>query len=445
MSAGGASLVGHVDAEDRFVSGDEGFVALNARAGGAPGLPLGTPQLATVARLARRLGIPVARPITIADIDADIDCWVRAKPTAEGVSITLVEMRERHPAPRTSAVIPDAAPPPGADWTFEVDASLRFRRIDEDGAARHGLDPGALLGQPLTRTFTLEPGEKGAIPLLEAFADRQDFDDQRACLSGRRVVRLAGSAIRDASHALLGYVGGVYEDGSGPQIDEAAGGEEFNQRLEAALRAPLSRIVAEADAMNAELDGPLAPHYVEYAADISSAARHLLALVDDLADLNAIERPDFKVEEDDIDLADVARRAAGLLAVRASDSGVAIARPSAEVSLAASGEFRRTLQILVNLVSNAVRYSPHGERVTIEAERLGDRAIVRVSDRGKGIAPEDQDRIFEKFERVDQSEPGGSGLGLYIARRLARVMGGELSVESAPGQGARFTLELPAR
>ena len=197
--------------------------------------------------------------------------------------------------------------------------------------------------------------------------------------------------------------------------------------------------------MNAEVDGPLAPHYVDYAADIANAGRHLLALVDDLADLNAIERADFQVAADDIDLADVARRAAGLLSVRAADTGVTIERPDASGHVPATGEFRRTLQILVNLVTNAVRYSPRGSAVSVVAERRGDTAVVRVADAGKGIAAEDQARIFDKFERVDPSEPGGSGLGLYIARRLARAMGGDLTVESAPGQGARFTLTLPAR
>jgi signal transduction histidine kinase len=75
---------------------------------------------------------------------------------------------------------------------------------------------------------------------------------------------------------------------------------------------------------------------------------------------------------------------------------------------------------------------------------VGETATITVADLGKGIAPEDQARIFDKFERVDQTEAGGTGLGLYIARRLARAMGGDLIVDSAPGQGARFTLRLPA-
>ena len=78
------------------------------------------------------------------------------------------------------------------------------------------------------------------------------------------------------------------------------------------------------------------------------------------------------------------------------------------------------------------------------ADLSGKTVAIIVADQGKGIAADDQARIFEKFERVDPSEPGGSGLGLYIARRLARAMGGDISVDSAPGQGARFTFSLPA-
>jgi signal transduction histidine kinase len=202
--------------------------------------------------------------------------------------------------------------------------------------------------------------------------------------------------------------------------------------------------VANADSIRAQSDGPLRRDYADYAGDIASAARHLLALVDDLGDLQAVERADFRPEIEDIDLADIARRAAGLLQVRAGDRNVRIDRPASDDRLAARGEFRRVLQIVVNLIGNAVRYSPEGSMVWLRTERDADTAVLIVADQGKGIAIDDQARIFEKFERVDASEPGGSGLGLYISRRLARAMGGDIVVDSAPGQGARFVLTLPA-
>jgi signal transduction histidine kinase len=182
---------------------------------------------------------------------------------------------------------------------------------------------------------------------------------------------------------------------------------------------------------------------VGYAGDIAAAGRHLLGLVDDLVDLQAIEGGAASIDFEIVDLADAARRAAGLLGVRASDKEVRIDAPDTDETLDARGDFRRVLQILVNLVGNAVRYSPPGSMVWIRIEDEGDLAAVIVADQGKGIAIEDQDRIFEKFERVDPSEPGGSGLGLFISRRLARLMGGDITVDSAPGMGARFVLTLP--
>ena len=101
--------------------------------------------------------------------------------------------------------------------------------------------------------------------------------------------------------------------------------------------------------------------------------------------------------------------------------------------------------VVKNLVDNAIRYTPEGGQVWLRVEREGDLVAIVVADQGKGIAPDDQERIFGKFERVDPSEPGGTGLGLYIARRLARAMGGDIAVDSAPGQGARFTFTLPGR
>jgi signal transduction histidine kinase len=130
--------------------------------------------------------------------------------------------------------------------------------------------------------------------------------------------------------------------------------------------------------------------------------------------------------------------------VRAREQGIIVDPPRAGESLPAVAEFRRVLQVLLNLLGNAIRYSPANSQVWIRIETEGERARVIVADQGPGLAADQQARIFEKFERLGRSGDGGSGLGLYISRRLARAMGGELSVESAPGQGARFILDLPA-
>jgi signal transduction histidine kinase len=113
------------------------------------------------------------------------------------------------------------------------------------------------------------------------------------------------------------------------------------------------------------------------------------------------------------------------------------------VPIGARGDSRGIIQILVNLIGNAVRHSPAGSTVTLSFESSDGKAQAHVIDQGPGIDPADQERIFERFERVKGGE-GGTGLGLAIARRLAHSMGGDIELQSAPGEGSRFTLILPA-
>ena len=438
------TLRARLDADLKLTGADPKLLAMNMRAGGAVGEPLALSPIARLARLALRLGVEIDRTVTIADDEVDVDAWIVATPDDDGgVALAATLLRERDPwrAPATGAASPE--PVPSAAWRWEADAALRLVHVDA-AAAQHGVEPKEALGTALTALFTLNADDHGGMPLLEAVAAANDFSAQpaRVAASGAAVM-LTGHVRRDRAGGFAGFVGGVTDvTPAEPAKVEATGA--FNQRLELILRDPLGRIVANADSINAAVDGPLDPTYADYAADIASAARHLLGLVDDLADLEAIEREDFAIEAEPIDLADVARRAAGLLAVRAADAGVTVDRGDTDQPMMASGEFRRTLQILVNLMTNAVRYSPRGATVWIRLQRDGARACVIVADQGKGVAPEDHERIFAKFGRVDVNEPGGSGLGLYIARRLAQAMGGDLTVDSAAGSGARFILALPA-
>ncbi|SEJ37971.1 histidine kinase [Sphingomonas sp. OV641] len=440
----GPALTARLDEGDRLVEADPRFAAMNERAGGALGQRLAAPPLAALARLARRLAIPISRAVTIADADQDLDCWAQAIPAGDGVTLALSAVRER-PAWKPVTVADAVPPPPGGDWTWEVDAHLRVRHMLVDPGACPGIDPATVIGQPLTGLLALESNADGVVPLLEAMGSLDDFSDQPAILNGSGLpVLLSGHVRLDRAGGFGGFVGATYRQPKLSPLPEARFGSLFNHRLDTILRRPLSRIVANADSINAGVDGDIDPQYADYAADIASAGRHLMGLIDDLSDIEAIEREDFTVENEGIDLADVTRRAAGLLSVRAANAGVTIDRGDLETAMPAHGEFRRTLQIMVNLIGNAVRYSPRDAIVWLRLQRDSDRVYAIVADQGKGIALEDQERIFAKFERVDPGEPGGSGLGLYIARRLARAMGGDLTVDSAPGEGARFVLSLPA-
>ncbi|HEY5722451.1 MAG TPA: HAMP domain-containing sensor histidine kinase [Allosphingosinicella sp.] len=446
---------GKVDADGRLVEADTRLAALQRGAGGEIGGALAIPQIAALARLARRLGIAISRAASAAEGEADLDLWVQAEPLADGVALAIsgwTERPARGPAPGPDSEREADFLRASADWIWETDQGLRFTALSPAAAASVSRTPADFIGSQLTRLFRLQESEEGTLPILEALAEQKRFEGQAAELRGgaRGRYLLGGVPLIDGAGRFVGFRGSATsapapmrrvpgQTGSGPEAGA------FGERLDKALRAPLVHIIANAETIGAQPEGPIRQDYASYAGDIAAAGRHLLALVDDLVDLQAIERPDFAPEIDEIDLADVARRATGLLSVRASERGIRVDAPAVGELLPARGEFRRALQIVMNLLTNAIRYTPEGGQVWVRTDREGDLAALIVADQGKGISADDQARIFEKFERVDTNEPGGTGLGLYIARRLARAMGGDIAVDSAPGQGARFTFTLPVR
>lgn len=349
--AEGAIAHGIVDLEGRLTSADPAIGALNVRAGGVIGGILAVPQLATAARLARRLGVVVSRAVTVADDDVDLELWVRAQPEGDHVRLAVSGWREVPPwRPVTPAVFAELLHA-GADWRWETDAALRLTFVSLEPVATAGLDPFALLGQPLTALFAFEDGDSGALPILDALARRRAFEGQpaRVRLTGELVV-LSATVRQDGSGRFAGLSGVAEATATAAQAPAGTLPASFTRGLDAALRAPLARIVANADSINAQTDGPISSGYAEYAADIANAGRHLLSLVDDVVDLQAIERPDFILTPERIDLADVARRAAALMSVRAADARVSIERPGADMSVSALGDLRRALQITVNLL-----------------------------------------------------------------------------------------------
>lgn len=437
-----------------LLSADATLLAIQREAGGDLGNPIAIPQLAAITRLAARLGIAVSRPVIAAVERGDIDMWVRAKPDAQGVTLSIIDWHER---PATALPLDGARRDAdiaavGDGWTWQIDMQLRFQMV-LDGNGPHGalpLDPPAP-GIRFSSYFQLQADGDGDMAMLRGFAQRRAFRDQIVALStdSAQLFRLTGFPLFDLAGQLTGYRGtavALAADVAGaPDRDQAVGHypAEFGRRLDRSLRQPLSRIIANADTIGAQAEGPLRPDYASYANDIAVAGRHLMALVDDLADLQAIDRPDFTVIAEDVDLADLARRAAGLLAVKALDRRITIIAPAADASTPAVGEFRRVLQILVNLVGNAVRYSPEGSDIRIVTEQDQGGAHVMVIDQGEGVAIENRERIFDKFERLGRDDTGGSGLGLYISRRLVRAMGGDIQVGGMPGEGARFIVSLP--
>ncbi|MCP1471446.1 signal transduction histidine kinase [Sphingobium sp. OAS761] len=445
-----------LSADGHLLSADPPLLTLQREAGSDLGAPLAVPQLAAIGRLALRLGVTVSRPVVAATMRGDIDMWVRARADDDGVILSIIDWQER----QVAVVPPDAARRESdlaalaEGWIWQVDTQMRFEMVAEGSGGAQDALPAAppAPGSRFSAYFELRPDAEGDMAMLRALAQRRAFRDQVAAMVAEptQSVRLSGFPLFDVAGQLTGYRGAACatERLVFAPLDSAPAAAlypaEFGKRLDRSLRQPLGRIIANADTIGAQLEGPLREDYAGYARDIAVAGRHLMALVDDLADLQAIDRPDFAVIAEEVDLADLGRRAAGLLAVKALDRNIRVIAPDGDAAVLATGEFRRVLQILVNLIGNAVRYSPDGTEVRIVTERDHGEARIMVIDQGPGVAVADRERIFEKFERLGRDDSGGSGLGLYISRRLARAMEGDIRIGGTPGEGARFILTLPA-
>jgi hypothetical protein len=429
-------VLGRVDRDGRLIAADPRLERLQVDAGSSIGGSLALPQLAAVVRVAQRLQIPVSRRILAAGPDHDIDMWVRAVPEGEEVGLTIEQWSPRPASPPRLATMVAveherlAAMP----LSWSVDEHLGIVTMAPALAEHLSLDPQSAVGQPLTKLFRLEEDSGGEMPVLAALLSRTDFSDQHvtARATGHQLV-LTGEAILSREGVFAGFEGcAVLADAETrpvvpvPLADSA---------IHTALRSPLDSIVRSAEDMIDRSGSSVRSEYAVYAADIAAAAKHLLSIIQSLGEQGTPQRHQ-------VDLAHLTSEAVGLIETTATERGIAIAVQPVGM-FTARGEPRSVVQILVNLIGNAARYSPEGTTVTASFERSGGLAMVHVADEGPGIDGVDQERIFEPFEQA-QNGNGGSGLGLAISRRLARGMGGDIRLESVPGDGARFTLVLPA-
>jgi len=433
-------VLGRVDKAGRLISADPELEALQREAGGEIGKALALPQVAAVAELARRLGTSVARPAIAASLEHDIDLWVRATPEGDDVALSLEGWTERAPAgPRLASLLGGGGESEAAQSRREwaADEELRLIMLSGDLAEHLGVDLAETAGQPLTRVFRLEEDEAGEMPLISALASRRAFTGQRARSRGddSREIVLSGEVVTGADGGFAGFRGTAEFRGAIPEVAAQARTSAFDHALDEALRSPLDRIIESAERIVERADGPLRSDYASYGNDIATAARHLLSVIRSMSE-------DPAQGHRTIDLGALAAEAVVMLESSAEERGVTIDVGS-QGPLPASGEERAVIQILVNLISNAVRHSPENGIVTLGFARTAGTASVTVSDQGPGIEGADQQRIFERFERAHTKE-GGTGLGLAISRRLARSMGGDVTLESTPGEGARFTLTLPS-
>jgi signal transduction histidine kinase len=222
---------------------------------------------------------------------------------------------------------------------------------------------------------------------------------------------------------------------------------EFLANMSHELRTPLNAIIGFSQVLRDEMVGSVNEKQAEYLDDIISSGNHLLSLINDVLDLSKVEAGQVELEVHPFSLREALERGVVMVRERATEDGVRVAFVADPEVDVVAGDERRIKQVIFNLLSNAVKFTPAGGEVDVSAMRANGEVRVSVADTGPGIAPEDQERIFEEFQ---QSETGvglreGTGLGLALSKRYVELHGGRIWVESELGRGSTFTFALPAR
>jgi signal transduction histidine kinase len=222
---------------------------------------------------------------------------------------------------------------------------------------------------------------------------------------------------------------------------------EFLANMSHELRTPLNAIIGFSQVLRDEMVGSVNPKQAEYLDDIISSGQHLLSLINDVLDLSKVEAGQIELEVHPFSLREALERGVVMVRERATEDGVRVAFTADPEVDVVDGDERRIKQVIFNLLSNAVKFTPAGGEIDVSATRANGEARVSVADTGPGIAPEDQERIFEEFQ---QSETGvglreGTGLGLALSKRYVELHGGRIWVESELGRGSTFTFALPGR
>ena len=222
---------------------------------------------------------------------------------------------------------------------------------------------------------------------------------------------------------------------------------EFLANMSHELRTPLNAIIGFSEVLGERMFGGLNEKQDEYLKDIHASGQHLLSLINDILDLSKIEAGRMELELGDVDLPATLHNALTLVRERAGRHGIALNLSVDERLEQIRADERKVRQVVLNLLSNAIKFTPEGGRIDVRAMPVDGMVEVSVTDTGVGIAPEDQEAIFEEFRQVGTAakKVEGTGLGLALSRKFVELHGGRIWVKSQMGQGSTFTFTLPIR
>ena len=292
-------------------------------------------------------------------------------------------------------------------------------------------------GTKLLGTVTFYYAEPGARStevrsLLRIVADQMAATAEKSALADE--MRRANVALTEANEELERQYAAV--------LEARKVKDEFLANISHELRTPLTAVMGYVSLLQEELSGPLTPAQRGDLAKVRHSSERLLELIDDLLELTVLKRGTSELLVEDLDAVSLLRHVMDTTDGRQPDVNTEIESPT---PLTIRADRRKLTRLLGTVVSNAYKFTAAGT-VIGRAEIQGNRVFFRVSDTGIGIPQEARRMIFDEFRQVDGSNTrryGGSGLGLTLARQLARIMGGDIDVDSTPGMGSTFTIDLP--
>jgi PAS domain S-box-containing protein len=300
------------------------------------------------------------------------------------------------------------------------------RRAPENGANHSALVRGCLATPLVARDGT----NIGLIQVSDRFEGEFTESDEAIL---RQLALLASVAIENA---------GLFAEAR--RANEVK--SQFLASMSHELRTPLNAMGGYVDLLDLGVFGELSEAQKEAVSRIDSNQRHLITLINDILSFARLEAGRIELSVDSVPTDEVLRSVEPLVSPLASTRGVEYRVEPPEPGVTVQADDERLRQILLNLVGNAIKFTPGGGTVTVTCDALHDRVEIHVHDNGIGIAQEEQATIFDPFRQADRrlDKPReGVGLGLSISRDLARMMGGDISVRSRPGEGSTFTISLP--
>jgi signal transduction histidine kinase len=292
------------------------------------------------------------------------------------------------------------------------------------------LREGVAIGVILIRRMEVRPFSDNQIALLQTFADQAVIAIENVRLF--KELEASNQEIAEKNR----------------QIEAASQHKsEFLANMSHELRTPLNAIIGFSEVLTERMFGELNDKQDEYLKDIHASGQHLLSLINDILDLSKIEAGRMELELTEFDLPNAIENALILVRERATRRGITLGHSVDDRLGTIQGDERKVKQVLLNLLSNALKFTPEGGRIDVSAGVHDEVAEIAVADTGVGIAPEDQETVFEEFRQVGTAEKKieGTGLGLALSRKFIELHGGRIWVKSELGTGSTFTFTLPVR